>query len=199
VYVTIDSSSSAQVWMAENLNYNTNTDGSKCYAEGVAGVLQHSIIKNCAKCGRLYNWTTAMENSVSSNLNPSGVKGVCPSGWHLPSGAEWNVLMKVANPNCSDNATCSGAGTKLKATSDWNTSSGYIVGTDDYGFSALPGGIHRQNGSFGNADNYGNWWSTSDNGDRAYRWLIRYDYDDVHYSSEVKSSFYSIRCVKDNN
>ncbi|MDR0516403.1 MAG: hypothetical protein LBH25_05090 [Fibromonadaceae bacterium] len=65
----------------------------------------------------------------------------CPSGWHLPSDAEWNVLMKFANPSCSDNATCAGAGTKLKSTSGWNTGSGYIPGTDDYDFSAAGGAV----------------------------------------------------------
>lgn len=57
-----------QLWMAENLNFNT-TNGSWCHDE---------ISENCVKYGRLYNWETAQK--------------VCPSGWHLPSNEEWKVL-----------------------------------------------------------------------------------------------------------
>jgi hypothetical protein len=68
-----------QWWMAENLNYDTaNGTGSWCY-----GNSQDS----CTKYGRLYNWNTAMAGASSSTANPSGVQGVCPSGWHLPSRA----------------------------------------------------------------------------------------------------------------
>jgi len=122
-----------QVWMAENLNYNA--EGSECVKNCEA---------NCNKYGRLYNWWTATK--------------VCPSGWHLPSDAEWDVLMKFANPSCTDNRDCANAGTKLKATSGWNTDSGYIAGTDNYGFSALPGGIGYSGGSFLNVGDEGNWW-----------------------------------------
>jgi len=71
-----------QVWMAENLNCDVK--GSKCYNDDPA---------NCAKYGRLYDWTTAMNGSASSTAVPSGVQGVCPNGWHLPSKAEWEVLI----------------------------------------------------------------------------------------------------------
>lgn len=56
-----------QIWMAENLNYNTND--SYCYGNNAS---------NCSKYGRLYTWSAAMN--------------ACPSGWHLPSDTEWNTL-----------------------------------------------------------------------------------------------------------
>jgi len=77
----------AQTWMAENLNYDVpgvTTD--VCYSNEPA---------NCDKYGRLYDWATAMDNSASSSAN-SGVRGVCPSGWHLPSDAEWTALATTA-------------------------------------------------------------------------------------------------------
>jgi uncharacterized protein (TIGR02145 family) len=97
-----------QTWMAENLNYEA--EGSKCYDDDPS---------NCTKYGRLYDWETAMT--------------ACPSGWHLPSQAEWNTLSSYvkAASNCSN---CDAA--KLKATSGWIS----YNSTDEYGFSALPGG-----------------------------------------------------------
>jgi uncharacterized protein (TIGR02145 family) len=59
-----------QVWLAQNLNYDVN--GSKCYENELA---------NCDKYGRLYNWEMAMKS--------------CPSGWHLPSKAEWEALTEA--------------------------------------------------------------------------------------------------------
>ncbi|MDR0517073.1 MAG: fibrobacter succinogenes major paralogous domain-containing protein [Fibromonadaceae bacterium] len=59
-----------QVWMAENLNYNTSD--SKCY---------DNKTENCSKYGRLYNWNMA--------------KAACPNDWHLPSNEEWDILIAL--------------------------------------------------------------------------------------------------------
>jgi uncharacterized protein (TIGR02145 family) len=165
--------------MAENLNYNVTN--SKCYDDKPA---------NCAKYGRLYNWNTAMNNSASSTTNPSGVQGVCPAGWHFPSQAEWTVLMNFVG---SDNG-----GTKLKAISGWNDNKGAFGGTDNYGFSALPGGLGYPDGSFEYVDNGGYWWNASEfNNDLAY-FRIMY-YSDIYADGRnyYKSHLLSVRCVKD--
>jgi uncharacterized protein (TIGR02145 family) len=180
-----------QVWFAENLNYAAK--GSKCYGNSEA---------NCDTYGRLYDWSTAMNNSASSKANPSGVQGVCPSGWHLPSDAEWGVLMTaVGGANT--------AGTKLKATSGWNDYNGASGnGTDDYGFSALPGGIGNSDGRFGSvAGYYGYWWSATES-HPSYAYSRR-----MSFSSSVGSRlggsdmngdygdksfyFFSVRCLQD--
>jgi uncharacterized protein (TIGR02145 family) len=156
--------------MNRNLNYNAS--GSKCYDNNEA---------NCAIYGRLYNWATA--------------KTVCPSGWHLPSNAEWNVLMKFVNPSCTDNSNCAGAGTKLKATSGWFEPDN---GEDTYGFSALPGGRGLSGGSFYGVGGYGYWWSASEkDSDIAYG-RDMYDYlDDVHWGNYDKNYMFSVRCLQD--
>jgi len=162
-----------QKWMAENLNYNAS--GSKCYSNSEA---------NCTKYGRLYNWATA--------------KSACPKDWHLPSDAEWNVLMKFVNPDCSDNSDCAGAGTKLKATSGWNTGSGYKAGEDNYGFSALPGSYDFSGGSCSYVGNCGLWWSATEyNADGAYLRYMDYDHKDVSRSNGGKSTLLSVRCLQD--
>jgi len=159
-----------QTWMAENLNY-----------DDVVGKCFNDNLDNCVIYGRLYNWATAML--------------ACPSGWHLPSDADWNELMKFVDPSCTDNSSCANAGTKLKATSGWI--SPIIVGTDDFGFSALPGGF-AENSSFINVNMNGHWWSASDSSnDAAYFRNMSYYGSYVSYEQMSKSNHNSVRCIKD--
>ena len=170
-----------QVWMAKNLNYDVPSDTiDRCY-------------DNCTIYGRLYNWATAMTNSASSNANPSRVRGVCPSGWHLPSHAEWTTLTSYVETNggCTK---C--AGTKLKAKSGWNKN-----GTDDFGFSALPGGYADLDsvGIFRNSGSYGFWLSSTEHTTtaNAYRSYMHNDSSNVVINGGSKKRLYSVRCVKD--
>jgi len=115
-----------QTWMAENLNYGAKD--SECYGNKPA---------NCTKYGRLYDWDEAMK--------------VCPSGWHLPSKSEWEVLIEAVGGEKV-------AGKKLKAKSGWEKKGN---GTDDYGFSALPGGGRFFHGEYSGLGYSGLWWSSS--------------------------------------
>jgi uncharacterized protein (TIGR02145 family) len=153
----------SQTWMAKNLNYNAS--GSVCY---------NNQYTNCEKYGRLYDWATA--------------KTVCPSGWHLPSDAEWTTLTDFVGGEST-------AGNKLKATSGWNEGGN---GTDAYGFSALPGGAGSSGGDFGKVGNEGNWWSSSEN-NAANAWLrnIRHYLASVYRVGIDKTYLGSVRCVKD--
>ena len=171
----------SQIWMAENLNYAV--EGSKCYNNSSA---------NCDKYGSLYNWSTAMalpsscDSTLCSSQIQSPHRGICPSGWHIPSYAEWDVLVTAVGGYET-------AGTKLKATSGWNNSGN---GTDEYGFSALPGGSGRSGGSFDNVGNYGRWWSATEN-DASYAYNRYMHYLSYVYSyKNYKSSLFSVRCVK---
>ena len=107
-----------QTWFARNLNYDSGSGTSICY---------NNEPSYCDDYGRLYDWETAMT--------------VCPSGWHLPNNAEWDVL--------GDDAK------KLKATSGWYDNGN---GTNDYGFSALPGGGGHPDGFFNFVGYDGMWW-----------------------------------------
>jgi uncharacterized protein (TIGR02145 family) len=127
----------AQTWMAENLKYKA-TDN-KCY---------DNLAVNCETYGRLYNWATAT-NAEESNRNPSGVQGVCPDGWHIPSDGEWSTLTNYIGDE---------SGRKLKAKDGWND---YNNGTDDYSFRALPGGYVSHDGSFDGMGTSTAWWGTN--------------------------------------
>jgi len=172
----------SQTWMARNLNYDVS--GSKCYND------QESY---CTTYGRLYNWDMAMT--------------VCPDGWHLPSGKDWNVLMKFLRPNCSDYEPCNKAGTRLKATSGWEVVRGIPPGTDDFGFKALPGGgLGYPNMNLDDAFEiidevgyFGIWWSNTESSTHdAYARYMFYNTENVGWDYADKSyAFYSVRCVKD--
>jgi len=161
-----------QVWMAENLNYAA--ESSKCYNDSTA---------YCEKYGRLYNWNTAMKS--------------CPSGWHLPSKDEWQTLVNFAGG-------IRVAGKKLKAAEGWkysdeinkNKYSGY--GTDDYGFSALPGGYGSFDGSFGGGDDLILWTSsTAEDSNGAYLSGTLHDRDGIGGGDYDKNFLHSVRCLKD--
>jgi uncharacterized protein (TIGR02145 family) len=105
---------------------------------------------------------------------------VCPAGWHLPSQAEWNVL---------DNDT-----KKLKATSGCYPGNS----TDDYGFSALPGGYGYSDGGFMNGGADAFWWSASEvNGDNAYSRTMYCINDIARWGTNHKSFLFSVRCLQD--
>ena len=121
-YITIGT----QIWMAENLNYNTsNKVGSWCY---------HDSDYYCNIYGRLYNWATAMEIDTSYNSrywggNDGLHRGICPNGWHIPSDTDWMKLFFAAGNSEMP-------GTTFKSKTGWDTANGI----DLYGFNALPGG-----------------------------------------------------------
>ncbi len=130
-----------------------------------------SACYDCAAYGRLYDWETALT--------------VCPDGWHLPSDSEWTTLTDYVG---------SDAGTKLKATTGWNSGGN---GTDTYGFSALPGGLGRSGGSFYGAGGNGYWWSATEyDSHDAWLRLMYYGSSGVGRSINDKSYLFSVRCLK---
>jgi uncharacterized protein (TIGR02145 family) len=172
----------SQTWMAENLNIETAD--SWCY---------NNDNSNCAKYGRLYTWNAAMK--------------VCPSGWHLPSNEEWTTLMETvggvrqsAMPDGGGSYVYYDVGKKLKSKIDWNDYEGKSGnGTDEFGFSALPGGDRKSNGSFEGISNFGYWWSATGNkASNAYDWNMNYNSDYAYKldDGEDKINGYSVRCVQ---
>jgi len=182
VYVEIGT----QTWMAENLNYDVPNDATDlCY---------NSDNTNCATYGRLYRWNAAKNGSASSNTVPSGVQGICPSGWHLPSNAEWEMLTVTVGGTVNDylEFKVTGAATPLKAASGWNSGGN---GTDIHGFSALPGG-DRSSG-FENLGISGFWWSATDIQSYGSAWRMVENSGDAYRKSYDNNALFSIRCIKD--
>ncbi len=194
-----------QTWMAENLNYdpgNVSSMGSYAWS-GCYG----NESSNCTKYGRLYTWEVAMDDAscaygkaCNASLNPSTpVRGVCPSGWHLPSHREFEELINYIDPsfgyNHTDDASSSTAGEYLKSKSGWNSNGN---GTDAYGFSALPGGGRRDYGNFYNAGYGANFWSSGEgDGNYAFSLLLYYSREDARLFYDIKYYARSVRCLQD--
>ena len=190
-----------QCWMAENLAYLPSVVGPGTESESTpyyyvygydgTNVTDAKATSNYTTYGVLYNWPAAMAGSASSNANPSGVQGVCPAGWHLPSAAEWTELTDYLGGK-------SVAGGKLKETGTTHWASPNTGANNESGFTALPGGYRSNSGVFGDIRYYGYWWSSTElyANDAWYRYL-GYDISNVYRGNFYKSMGFSVRCLRD--
>ena len=198
-----------QVWMAENLKYLPSVVGPSTgsdtdpyyYVYGYDGtsVNEAKATENYDTYGVIYNWSAVMDGASSSNSNPSGVQGICPDGWHVPSDEEWEELAEyISNDNGGYTQEEYGwrqVGGHLKATSRWNSGGN---GTDDYGFSGLPGGYRKIWNYFDGISGGGTWWSATEcnTGSAQYRHLV-YSYEVFYRDGYPKATGFSVRCLRD--
>ena len=205
-----------QCWMRENLRTTHYADGTAIATSSSSSTTVPYYYRNTSlnvvQYGLFYNWVAVMNGAEQTNANPSGVQGVCPDGWHVPSAAEWeelsNFINSIPHYRCG---TGSGSVAKaLASRTGWNNNStacapGNNQATNNSsGFNAMPAG--RWTGSF---DNVGGWThfssTTSYNNDAnsanlmvrmigynsASPWFANSYYD---YRKEFA---YSVRCVLD--
>ena len=200
-----------QVWMAENLNY---VDSAKTPSLKGESWCYNNEAANCTVGGRLYTWYAAIdwEKLATDADNPldcrnysipcglSGmVQGICPSGWHLPSHAEWNALfVAVGGQSTSVEEVYSqspAAGKGLKSQTGWHNAGN---GTDAFGFSALPVGFRDVNGGYDYDGHYAHFWSSTEiNVSDVFIMEAIYSSDDAFLDRSYKTYGYPIRCVKD--
>ena len=187
-----------QCWMKENLratHYADNTEITARYAP-------HNDEGNVSTYGYLYEWNTVMHGASSSDANPSGIQGVCPTGWHVPSDAEWRQLTNYVGSQseylCGGNSSY--IAKALAATTGWNTTGNdCTVGNDlsannATGFSALPAGYYG--GYYGGFGSYAGFWSaTEGDGSYAYGRNLYYEGAGVGRGSYSKYYGFSVRCV----
>lgn len=151
------------IWMVQNLNYKVSDSWAYNNDES-----------NRKNLGLLYTWHAA--------------KQACPSGWHLPSDADWDVLINTFGGKDK-------AGEALKSTKVWK---GNGNGTNRSGFTALPGGSRLGDGTFGNIGDYCHWWSSTEGGaGRAWARTILYDGSNVYRDDVYETSGFSVRCIRD--
>jgi uncharacterized protein (TIGR02145 family) len=189
-----------QVWMLKNLDVDKYRNGDpiqmvtdntewEALTTGAYCYYNNDSATYAAIYGKLYNWYAVTDP-----------RGLAPAGWHVPSDAEWNILVTCIDPsadttsNYSQSATAGGA-MKETGTSHWNSPNAGATNTS--GFTGLPGGFRNFNGSFDFIGRFGGWWSTMQNGTT---------FASSRYIDYVGSSFtrfpypeqggWSVRCVR---
>ncbi len=194
-----------QYWLAENLIYDA--PGSRCYNDDPA---------NCEIYGKLYDWATAMNlpdscNTIScSEQINTPHQGICPTGWHIPTLAEWNKLILFANGKDGPDADYDDPwpllnNVKLIAKSPLWTVYFNGTGTDDFGFSALPGGMLEES-RYSYIGGICFFWGATEGGSR---YESTYPDDSYNNFAVFKRSYasggygtrkinaLSVRCIKD--
>lgn len=225
VYKTVEIG--GRTWMAENLAYIPKVATNEDYDPDLNGkdveyVLTRSqpryfVYKNVSrnvdvakesayykKYGVLYNWNAAVQNVIVRNTSPSGVQGICPDGWHLPSDAEWSTLVsKLGNSS----------GIRAKSLSGWALNGN---GNNTGGLELLPGGMlllsdfdynfKITRGDYFGESEHGGWWTaTSTEGPdvrrdlqfNAMSWTTSYNSELIIRNNVDQATGLSIRCVKD--
>ena len=180
--VTIGKGANAQIWMAENLNYDLQGQ-SWCY---------DNKEKNCDVTGRYYTWNAAME--------------ACPQGWHLPEKNEWITLYKnVGGGDLNTTEDSQRVADILKSRKGWSHDGyngvGPYNGSDAIGFTALPGGMYyvdANNENFGKSGIEAGFWTATDAGGKNGPMAAHISEFGVGTSIGNYAQWgYNVRCVKD--
>ncbi|NTW31298.1 MAG: hypothetical protein HGB12_01460 [Bacteroidetes bacterium] len=184
-----------QCWMAQNLNYSA----SGTYIIGSTEQANNSSIEkycynnyeaNCTTYGGLYQWGEMMDWTASSVANPSGVQGICPTDWHIPSDLEWTSLTTFLGGE-------SVAGGKLKEAGFAHWQSPNAGATNEVGFTALPGGYRESDGTFNTIGGNGYWWSSTESS-TTIAWYrdMNNSFNSVYRNTNNKILGFSVRCIK---
>lgn len=154
-----------------------------------------------SKLGFLYTWAAAVGESSASNAQSRTAdytaprQGICPNGWHVPTDAEWTVLIDYLGSHEK-------AGKTMKTSTGWYKGEDYVAGSNNSGFSILPSGYDlgtsTDTGTDKQPDTYGigfdaNFWSASAN---AWYRGFTCNSDEVKRWPYAKFTYFSVRCVK---
>jgi uncharacterized protein (TIGR02145 family) len=188
-----------QCWLRENMDYGTmiNVSATQTNNSIVEKYCQSNNSYNCQIYGGLYQWAEAVQylngvtNTTHWNPLPSTpVQGICPPGWHIPTNAEATTMITFLGGS-------SAAGGKMKSTGTNHWNSPNTGASNQYGFTALPGGSCL-NGNFINLMSYGSFWTTTKGvlAVDAYYFGAAYNFAIVQTGQAYKISGLSVRCLK---
>ncbi len=187
VYKTI--TIGTQTWMAENLKTTKYRNGDPiayitdaswgALATGAYCWCNNDAANNKAIYGALYNGYAVADN-----------RNIAPTGWHVPTIAEWNTLITYLNRDL--------AGGKLKEIGNSHWYFNNTDATNNSGFTALPGGSHFSNGFFYWYGTIGYWWSSTESSPgNAWYLTMANTTSYVNTNTDNKSDGFSVRCVRD--
>ena len=185
-----------QEWMAENLRTTIYANGDTIpnVTDGVqwdslnTGAWAHYNNDNQYEnpYGKLYNYYTIVDS-----------RNVCPTGWHIPTDAEWSFLINYIDPSSNGGNNVDTAGGKMKSTGIQYWQDPNDSATNETGFSGVPGGFRYNHGMFTAINGYGYWWSSTEfNPDSAWDRSLRYNDANVDVQVFSKDFGISVRCLK---
>ena len=191
-----------QTWATKNLDVTTYSDGTpipqvtdpSAWGNLTTGAwcYNNNDPANGTVYGKLYNWYAAAGIYDAASLaNPALRKNLAPTGWHVPTDAEWTTLT-----TCLGGEIVAGGKMKETGTAHWTTPN--TAATNSSGFTGLPGGLLANMSSFNNFGYSGYWWSSTQNDptDALYRSLDYYTGSVTSVSFPMTYGF-SVRCLKD--
>lgn len=210
-----------QEWMVENLRTTHYADGTPLVdGTGVGNIAEDYTTKyyfwhqddpaNAETYGALYTWAAVMNGEASSDANPSGVQGICPTGWHVPSDEEWKQL-EIALGMSRAEADATGwrgthQGSNLAGNAVlWND--GPLETHSEFGtsgFMALPGGYRDLYGAFNHMGNFTRFWSSTEGSNPSYAWYRSLFYHNsgvyrTNYNKDYGLSVRCVRCIEENS
>jgi uncharacterized protein (TIGR02145 family) len=173
-------------------DWETTTTGSYGIYQGFFESIEDSY-RNDSIYGKLYNWYVV-----------SDARGVCPTGWHVPSDSEWLSLIGYLDPNFNEGEIINVAGDLMKTAGDTINGNGlwYMLNssaTNQSGFSGLPAGWRIPwGGDYNHLGNATVWWSQTDLIDTAAAWSIELGSSSSSAFRGIVSKNFgvSIRCIK---
>jgi uncharacterized protein (TIGR02145 family) len=179
----------SQVWMLQNLNADRFRNGDpipqassaedwvKAGKEGTpAWCYYNNRAENGDRYGKLYNWYAVADP-----------RGLAPAGWRVATDADWREVTDYLGGEDA-------AGTKMKKSSGWKEKAN---GTNESGFSGLPGGSRNLRGEFAYGEEAAYWWTSTESDDE-FAWYRVVDHTPwyVYRTNYSKANGYSVRCLK---
>jgi uncharacterized protein (TIGR02145 family) len=188
IYLTVNIRK--QVWMAENLKTSKFNDG-----KAIPLVTDDKAWKALMTPGYcFYNNDPANKNIYGALYNWYAVntKKLCPTGWHVSSDAEWKTMTDYLGDIYT-------RGDKLKESGNAHWKNALINSTNDFDFTALPGGTRLYSGSFPEFGNsYAVWWTSTEYSSlAAHNWGLHDSSSRIFNGYDSKQSGFSVRCIMD--
>ena len=202
-YVAVDVGGETQVWMAQNLNYDSDELKGESYC---SNFVDGSSVE-CGDYGRVYSWWAAAAADSSADLTKPVLsryyQGVCPEGWHLPNEYELRSLFTYYGGTDSISGVPSDM---FRSKTGWDESSNTSVtnGTDDLGLNFVPSGTIGAGASAQVGDFFMMWGGSEKsekvNGKDAYTKasaIMLFNANPVQAVSQKKSAGAAVRCLMD--
>lgn len=179
-----------QTWMVENLKTTKYRNGN------LIGTTNPASLDISAESAPKYQWAYAGNESnvatygrLYTGYAINDNRAICPTGWHVPSDAEWSTLSTYLGGESVAGGKLKEAGTTIWTNPNYGAS-------NSSGFSALPGGVRRNNGDFDSINGYGGWWSSSE-AEADYVRGMWYDSQIISRDTAAYKKFgLSVRCIK---